>query len=173
MRGHITKAEKKEIGRLTRLRVRQSEIARRLGITAPSVSKAQRAMNLPTTLPWPDKKILELLKQEKGLYAIARELRVPVGQVTRVRQENNFQRQFNTGRASLDADLQGFIAAVKRRDDHAKHLAEKFHIGKVKANRLAHEILQTLKFRPGRAKPPLSSNFPQRHFVPSLRKRNV
>jgi hypothetical protein len=43
-------------------------------------------------------------------------------------------------------------------------LANKYGVGICKAQRLAHEVLVCPEFRAGASKPPLSSNFPQKHF---------
>jgi hypothetical protein len=56
-----------------------------------------------------------------------------------------------------------FIAALMVREDHVKRLARKYGVAFCRANRIAHEVLETIEFRPGLSKPPLSSNFPQRN----------
>jgi hypothetical protein len=61
-------------------------------------------------------------------------------------------------------NIPAFIQALKRGDDYIKRLAEKYGLGICYAKKLAHEVKATLQFRPGLSKPPLSSDFPQRHF---------
>src|SRR5690242_11120275 len=80
-RGHLTKAEKKQIRALTKKGVRQSEIARRLGITAPSVSKAQKQMGLPTRVPTPEAQILALFRQRVPGVEISKRLKCPANRV--------------------------------------------------------------------------------------------
>jgi hypothetical protein len=163
-RWHLTTAERKKIRELTRKGVRQSEISRALGITAPSVSKAQRAMGLPTRLMIPEKKILRLFRRGWGGYKISRHLRVPVNQVYAVAHRNRFRRKDGIGYPEPHGDVAGFIEALKRREGYIKTLAKKFGVGFCQARKLAHQTLGTYRFRPGASKPPLSSNFPQKHF---------
>jgi hypothetical protein len=157
-RWHVTDAEKAEIRRLTKAGMRQSEIARRLGITAPSVSKAQRANGLPTKLIWPETKIVSLFKRGWGGYRIAKHLHVPVNQVYSIAHAHHI----NNGWAKTPEENEArFIEALKRGDDYVKRLAIKYMVAFCRANRIAHEVLKTIEFRPGLSKPPLSSNFPQ------------
>jgi len=159
-RGHITAEEKAEIERLTRAGVRQSEIARRLGITAPSVSKVQRQMGLPTKLVWPEEKIVELFKLGWGGYKISKHLKVPANQVYKIAHKHGLN---NGWKQTPKENDERFIEALKRGENYAKRLAIKYGVAFCRANQLAHQILETPQFRPGLSKPPLSSNFPQRH----------
>jgi hypothetical protein len=81
-----------------------------------------------------------------------------------VAHKNGFRPKDAVGYPTPPENERAFIEALKRREDYAIRLARKYGVGICKANRLAHEILGTYRFRPGVAKPPLSSNFPQKHF---------
>ena len=164
IRWHVTAAEKKEIARLTRAGIRQSVIARTLGIGAPSVSKVQREAGLPTRLIVPEAKILKLFTRGWGGYKISKHLHVPANQVYRVAHKNNFRRADGIGYPEPHGDVAGFIEAVKRGDGYIKVLARKYGVGFCQARRIALEIRGVPEFRRGLAKPPLSSNFPQKHF---------
>jgi hypothetical protein len=143
--------------------IRQSVIARELKITAPSVSKAQRAMGLPTHLVIPEEKIMELFRAGWAGYKISKHLHVPANRVWETMHKHGFQREDRLGIATPPENIERFVEALKRREDHILRLARKYKVGLCKANRLAHEVLGCPEFRPGAAKPPLSSNFPQKH----------
>jgi transcriptional regulator len=96
-RWHLTDEEKQKIRELTLAGVRQSEIARQTNLTAPSVSRAQKAMGLPTHLPIPEKKIMSLFQKGWGGYKIARHLRVPVSAVYKIAHKNKFRRADSVG----------------------------------------------------------------------------
>jgi hypothetical protein len=164
IRWHLTKAEKQKIKEMTRAGVRQSVIARALGITAPSVSKAQRALGLPTRLAVPEKEIMQLFHQGWGGTRIAKHLRIAVSAVYKVAHKNDFRRPDGVGYPTNPENEAKLIEALKRKEDYSKRLAEKYKVGLCKTNRLAHEVLACPQFRPGVSKPPLSSNFPQKHF---------
>src|SRR5260370_30334791 len=168
IRWHLSDAERREIRRLTIAGVRQSEIARRLRIGRDSVSKAQRAMGLPTRLVIPEQKIMELFRRGWGGYRISKHLHVPANQVYAVAHKNNFRRADGAGYPTPKENERCFIEAVKNRDNYIKHLAKKCGVGICKAHRLAREVLATPRFRPGASKPALSSDFPQRHFDPKM-----
>jgi hypothetical protein len=163
IRWHLTAKEKAKIRRMTLKGTRQSVIARTLKLTAPTVSKAQRAMGLPTHLTVPEEKIMELFRKGLGGYKIHRVLKVPVNQIYRVAHENKFRRADGFGYPTNPENEARFIEAVKNREDYVHNLAIKYRIGFVKAGRLARQILGTVRFRPGASKPPLSSNFPQKN----------
>jgi DNA-binding CsgD family transcriptional regulator len=167
-RWHLSETEKKEIARLTRAGIRQSEIARIMHLGAPTVSKAQREMGLPTRVPIPEEKIMELFRRGWGGVRIAKHLKIAVSAVYKVAHKNKFRRADNVGYPTPPENLARFIEALKRREDYAKRLAKKYKVGLVKANRLAHEILACPEFRPGLSKPALSSNFPQKHYDPKI-----
>jgi predicted transcriptional regulator len=162
-RWHITADEKNKIRELTLQGVRQSVIARTLGIAAPSVSKAQRAMNLPTVLVWPEAKIMELFRAGWAGYRISKELRVPANQVFAVAHKNNFHREDKAGWKTPIANERRFIEALKKRENYIKVLARKYGMGFCRARKIAHQVLGTSEFRRG-VGPPLSSNYPQKHF---------
>jgi hypothetical protein len=96
-RGRVTDAEKTEIRRLTLQGMRQSVIARTLKIGAPSVSKAQRAMNLPTHIVIPEEKIMKLFRAGWAGYKISKFLVVPANQVFATAHKNNFHREDKAG----------------------------------------------------------------------------
>ena len=163
IRGHVIPAERDEIRRLTLQGTRQSVIARTLHITAPTVSKVQRSMGLPTHIVIDEKKIMELFEKGWAGYKIARELRAPANQVFAVAHKNNFHRADKAGWKTPEANVRRFIAALKRREGYIKTLAKKYGVGFCVARQIAHEVLGTVEFRRGMG-PPLSSNFPQKHF---------
>jgi hypothetical protein len=167
-RWHVTPNEKHQIRRLTLRGVRQSVISRKLGISAPSVGKAQIAMALPTHLVWPEKQILQLFKSGWGGYRIHRHLHVPVNQIYAIAHRAGFKRKDGIGYPEPRGDVSGFIEAVKSREGYIGHLAKKFGVASCQASKLAHEVLKTVQFRPGASKPPLSSNFPQKHYKRGL-----
>ncbi len=164
IRWHLSDAEKAKIRELTLAGVRQSEISRALGITAPSVSKAQRAMGLRTRLAWPEKKILRLFKRGWGGIRISKVLHVPANQVYRIAHDNHFRRADGIGYPEPHGDVAGFIQALKKRQGYIRSLAKAYGVGFCQAREIAHEVLATVRFRPGASKPALSSDFPQRHF---------
>jgi hypothetical protein len=172
-RWHVTDAEKAEIGRLTQAGVRQSVISRTLKITAPTVSRAQRAMGLPTLLPTPEKEIMRLFKRGWGGYRISKHLRVPANRVFAVMHKNGFQRADKLGIATPPENIARFVAALKRREGYIKTLAKRYGVGFCKARVLAHQVLGTVQFLPGASKPPLSSVFPQKNFDESAGKESA
>jgi hypothetical protein len=163
-RWHISSAEKAEIRRLTLLGTRQSVIARTLKIGAPSVSKAQIAMNLPTHIVIPEKAIMELFRAGWAGYEISKHLQVPANQVFAVAHKNNFIRPDKAGWHPPEANVRRFIEAINSREGYIRTLAKKYGVGFVRARRIAHEVLGTVEFRPGASKPPLSSTYPQKHY---------
>jgi predicted transcriptional regulator len=172
IRGHITAAEKTEIRRLTLAGTRQSVIARTLHITAPTVSKIQRSMGLPTHIVIDEKKIMELFEKGWAGYKIARELHTPANRVFAVAHKNNFHREDKAGWKTPMENERKFIEALKRREGYIRTLAKKYGMASCRARKIAHEILGTIEFRPGASKPPLSSNFPQKHFDVKMGKVN-
>jgi hypothetical protein len=162
---HNSAKERAKIKRLTLAGIRPSVIARIMHLTAPPVSKTQRAMGLPTCLPTPERETVELFTQGWSGKRIREHLGVPANRIWAVHKKYGFKKADGTGAAGRPkGDIRGFIEAVKRRDDYIKRLAEKYGLGICYAKKLAHEVLATLQFRPGASKPPLSSDFPQRHF---------
>jgi hypothetical protein len=167
-RWHLTDAEKEEIRSLTLAGVRQAEIARKMRIGRDTVGTWQVRMGLPTVPPIPEKKILELFRRGWGGYRISKHLRVPANQVYAVAHRNNFRRVDGIGYPEPHGDVAGFIEALKRREGYVKTLAKKYGVGFCQAGKIAHEVLACPEFRPGASKPPLSSNFPQKHFDAKL-----
>lgn len=167
-RWHVTADERKQIRRLTRAGMRQATIARIVGLTAPSVSKVQRILGLPTRVPTPEQEIVKLFANGWSGLKISKYLRCPANRVWAVRKKHGITRADGAGTQEPKGNIPGFVEALKRREDYIKTLAKKFGLGKCKANRIAHVVLATQEFRPGRCKPPLSSNFPQKHFTPRI-----
>jgi len=163
-RWHLSAKEKQTIRRMTKRGIRQSVIARTLGIKAPSVSRAQKQMGLPTRLVIPEKKILALFEEGWGGYKISRHLKIPRNQVYGVAHKNNFRREDGVGYPTDPVKQAAFVEAVKRKENYSKRLARQYGVGLCKANRLAKQILGIPRLRPGLSKPPLSSDYPQRHF---------
>jgi predicted transcriptional regulator len=163
-RWHLLDEERERIRQLTQQGMRQSKIARLLGVTAPTVSKAQREMGLSTRLPIPEKAIMDLFKKGWGGHRISKHLGVAVSAVYKVAHANNFRRADNVGYPTPPENEARLIAALQRKEDFANRLAEKYKVGKCKTHRLAHEVLACPEFRNGAVKPALSSNFPQRDF---------
>ena len=108
------------------------------------------------------KKDHAVIRERLGRYRISRHLHVPANQVYAVAHKNNFRRPDGVGYPTPPENEARFIAAVRAREDYSKRLARRYKIGICKANRLAHEILATHRFRPGLSRPVLDSNFPQR-----------
>jgi len=112
-RWHVTAIEREAIRRMTVKGVRQSVIARTLGIAAPSVSKAQRSMGLPTRLVIPKDEIMRLFRKGWGGYRISKYLHVPANQVYAVAHQNKFRRKDGIGYPEPHGDVAAFIQAVK------------------------------------------------------------
>ncbi len=167
-RWHLTIAEKRKIRRLTLKGIRQSVIARIMHLTAPTVSKVQVSMGLPTHLVIPEKKIMKLFQRGWGGYKISKHLHIPANQVYAVAHKNNFRRPDGIGYPTPHGDVDGFIEALKKKEGYIKTLAKKYGVGFCQARKIAHEVLVTARFRPGASKPPLSSDFPQKHFDPKM-----
>jgi hypothetical protein len=164
IRGHVTAAERDEIRRLTLQGTRQSVIARTLHITAPTVSKVQRSMGLPTHIVIPEKEIMKLFQQGWAGYKISKHLHIPANQVFAVAHKNNFHRPDKLGYKTPLENERKFIEALKRREGYIRTLARRYGMGLCRARTIAHEVLGTVEFRPGASKPPLSSAYPQKHF---------
>lgn len=162
-RWHLTPEEREQIRALTHERVRQSEISRRLGIWRGTVSKVQLEMGLPTVPPVPEAEIVALFHQGWAGYKIAKHLKVPANRVWEVMHKYGIHRADGTGCPTPKGDIEGFTQALKNRQGHIKPLGVRFGLGFCKANDIAHEVLETERFRPGPSKPPLSSNYPQRN----------
>jgi hypothetical protein len=163
-RWHLTAKEIKQIRKLTLQRVPQGTIASVMSVGRATVSKWQLRLGLPTRVPVPEAKIMELFEKGWGGYRISKHLHVPVNQVYGVAHRNNFHRKDGAGYPTPLENEMRFAAAVRKREDYIIRLARKYKIGICKAQRLAREILDTPRFRPGASKPVLSSDFPQRHF---------
>jgi hypothetical protein len=164
IRGHVTSQEREEIRSLTLRGVRQSEISRQLKIGRDTVSAWQVKMNLPTRLVWPEERIMELFRAGWAGYRISKHLHVPANQVFAVAHKNNFHREDKAGWKTPPENEARFIEAIMKREGYIRTLAKKYGVGFVRARLLAHKILGTPEFRPGAVKPPLSSNFPLKHF---------
>jgi len=167
-RWHLTRSDKMKIRRLTLKGIRQSTIARTLHIGRDTISKWQMRMGLPTRLVIPEAKIMELFRKGWGGYRIAKHLSVAVSQVYKTAHKNGFRRTDGVGFPEPHGDVAGFIEALKQRQGYIKNLRKKYGVGACQANKLAHNVLRTIQFRPGASKPPLSSTFPQRHHDRTL-----
>jgi hypothetical protein len=170
-RWHVTAEEKKEIRRLTRASMRQSEIASMLNISRDTVARWQLRMGLreawkglptrPKAETIPEARILKLFKRGWGGYRIARRVRVSVPKVYAIAHKHGIS---NGWSQTPKENEERFIEALKRREDYVVRLARKYKVAFCRANRIAHEILGCPDFRPGASKPPLSSNYPQRYY---------
>jgi hypothetical protein len=164
IRWHLTREEKRKIKQLTLRRVPQAQIARIMGITAPSVSRVQKQMHLPTRPPTPEKEIIKLFHEGWSGQKIHKYLRVPANQIYATFHKYGLRRNPTTPKENEER----FIQALKRREGYIKTLAKRYKVAFCRANRIAHKVLACPEFRPGAVWPPLSSNFPQRHFDPRL-----
>jgi hypothetical protein len=170
-RWHLTPEEKKEIARMTRAGIRQSEISRRLNIGRDSVSKAQRAMGLPTRLVIPEKQILRLFRRGWGGHRISKHLHVPANQVYAVAHRNKFRRKDGVGYPLSAQKRQQLMDDAALHVDHGNHLAEKRAVTPQTALRWIHRAVGPGRLRPGASKPPLSSAFPQKHHDKKIGER--
>lgn len=161
-RGHLTTKEKSAIRRLTKRGLRQSAISRKLGITAESVSRAQKSMGLPTRPVWPEVLIMLLFREEWGGYRIAKHLKVPVNVVYAVAKKHKFKRSDSAGCSIPKGNLAGFKEAVRRGDDYIRPLCGKYGVGICQGYKIAREVRGVPRFRPGVSTPPLSSDFPSK-----------
>jgi hypothetical protein len=172
-RWHLTDAEKQKIRKWTLARVTQAEISRRLHIGHPQVGKAQRAMGLPTRPPTPEKEIVKLFHEGWGGQRIHKHLRVPANQVYATFHKYGLRREDNVGYPTDPVKEAAFVEAVKRKENYSKRLARQYGVGLCKATRLAKQILGVPRLRPGLSKPPLSSDYPQKHFDRKMRRGTI
>jgi hypothetical protein len=162
-RWHLSDPERTRIRRLTLQRVPQSTIGRILGIGRDTVSKWQARMGLPTRVPVPEKKIMELFKKGWGGVRIAKHLKIAVSAVYKVAHKNKFRRADGAGNPEPKGDVAGFTEAVRRGQCYIKEGVRKYGVAFCQARKIAHEVRACPEFRRGLAKPPLSSNFPQKY----------
>jgi hypothetical protein len=169
MKRHLTNEEKKQIRALTHTGTPQATIARRLNMDLRTLNRWQVWMRLSARPPIPEEKIMALFQKGWGGYRIARHLKIAVSAVYKIAHKNNFRRADGIGYPEPHGNVAAFIEAIKARQGYIKVLAKKYGVGFCAARRIAHEALGCPEFRPGACKPPLSSNFPQKHFDHKLR----
>jgi hypothetical protein len=166
-RWHVTAKERRRVKELTLQRLTQADIARKLGLTAPTVSRIQKLLGLPTRIPTPatpESKIVEMFQAGCGGYEISRMLRCPANRVWAVRKKYKIPMPANgSGCHEPKGNIPGFLADLEKRAGYIKVLARKHGVGFVTARRLAHIHLACLEFRRGVGLP-LQSNFPMREF---------
>src|SRR6202021_2547199 len=117
-RWHLSAKEKQTIRRMTKRGIRQSVIARTLGIKAPSVSRAQKQMSLPTRPPTPEKTIVELFHKGWGGLKIHRFLQVPANQVYATFHKYGLRREDGVGYPTDPVKEAAFVEAVKRKENY-------------------------------------------------------
>jgi hypothetical protein len=159
----LTAQDRARIKQLHEAGLLQVEIARAIGRHCDSVRKVLQEMGLPTqrpATPVPEDKICELWHQGFGVPRIHEALHVSHRKVMATLKKLGLHRD----RPKLKGDVAGFIAALREKPDYITRLAKKFGLRESRAQIIAREVLATLQFRPGPSKPPLSSDFPQKHF---------
>lgn len=161
VRWHLTPREKTRIRRLTREGRRQSEIARIMGIGRDTISKWQVNMGLPTIPPVPEEEIVRLLRDGVGQNRIHKMLGVSQPIVHRIMVKHGIVHK--GGRLSPEL-REKVVAAIREGENYLNHLADRFGIAPQTIQRIAHEVRGVPRFKGGRVKPPLSSDFPQRYF---------
>ncbi len=155
IRWHVTLEEKREIHRLRRTGMTLTSIARRMHLTRNTVAKW--AGPKP---PIPEAAILDLIHQGIGQLYIHELLHVSVRKIHQVAVKHGIQ--YANAKTPKENE-ERFSEAVIRGENYIRTLAQQHRVAKNRAHKLAHEIRETIKFAPGPSKPPLSSNFPQRH----------
>jgi hypothetical protein len=123
-------------------------------------------MGLQTVPPIPEAEILKLLRDGMGQHRIHKMLGVSQPKVHAVMVKHGIQ---NGHATTPKENEERFIAALQRREGYIRTLARRYGVAFCRARRIAHEVLACPEFRPGASKPPLSSNFPQKHFDRELR----
>lgn len=161
IRWHLTPREKRRIRELTLAGVRQSEIARVMRVGRDTVAKWQVKMALPTVPPVPEEDIVRLLRDGIGQNKIHNMLGVSQPKVHEVMVKHGIVHK--GGRLSPEL-REKVIAAIREGENYLNHLADRFGIAPQTIQRIAHQIRRVPRFKGGRVKPPLSSDFPQRYF---------
>jgi hypothetical protein len=159
-RWHLTAEEIEQIRKLTLQGMRQGKIAKLLHLGRDTVGQWQVRMGLPTVPPIPEEEILKLFKLKWGGYRIAKHLHVPRNQVYAIAHEHGLTLGWSKTPPENEAR---FIEALKRGENYRIRLARKYGVAICRAREIAKQVLKTERFRPGLSKPPLSSDFPQRH----------
>ena len=164
IRWHLTDGEKETIRQLTLAGTPQATIARTLQMDLRTLNRHQVWMRLATRPPIPEKQIMLLFEKGWGGYKIAEFLGIAVSATYKIAHKNNFKRLDGIGYPEPHGNISAFIEDIKRGRGYIKELARKHKVGFCQARKIAHEIRACPEFRRGMAKPPLSSNFPQKHF---------
>jgi hypothetical protein len=154
-RGNITEKERRQIVALTRRGWKQVRIARKLGITAPSISKAQRAAGLPTRPRFaPDIFVVQFFQEGWPGRRIARHLHMPLERVYAAAHRLGFHYV-----KPLVGDGLAFVKDVKdvKKRDYVNRLAKKHGVAWATALRLAHRTTGIRRFKKGKGAPPLTS----------------
>src|SRR5258707_207068 len=94
-------------------------------------------------------------------------LRVPANELYAVFHKHGLRRNPTTPKENEER----FIAALKRGEGYIRTLRARYGVAACRANRIARVTLGTYRFRPGASKPPLSSDFPQKHFPKKMGKK--
>jgi transposase len=161
----VTPETKNRIRELTLFGRSQREIADALQLCRASVYRAQRSMNLtgqrhgpksPTLTPSQEKKVLSFLQSGMSTSKVARRLRIREWSVRLVILKFSFKRLPTVS----EATRANIVEEILARRNYATHVADKFDVPYKTVLRIARETLGVPRFRPSRATPPLSSDFP-------------
>ena len=104
-RWHVTNQERKQIKKLTMARVPQATIARLLKLGAPSVSRVQRSLGLPTVIETPEQEIVQLFAKGWSGLKISKYLRCPANRIWAVRAKHGITRADGAGSGSPKGNI--------------------------------------------------------------------
>lgn len=166
-RWHLSVEEKRQIAKLSAQGRSQTDIARAMHITRPTVELNLKKLGLPTRVPLlHQEKILALLTKGVERRKIARSLGVSYRKVYAFAREHGFAR---AKRQPLSSERMAWLCDdVANRRGSAASLAKKYSVPYKLVLQLAHSMLECERFLPIR-QPPLSSYFPMK----DLRRRKV
>jgi DNA invertase Pin-like site-specific DNA recombinase len=166
----LTADQQKQLRAMTKRGMLQTEIGEHFGVVRAVIGRWQQRLGLrepyqglptrPKTVEIPEEAIVKLFNLGLGGVRIAKLLHVSVPTVYKVAHKHNLSNGWQQTPAENEAR---FIEALKNREGYIRTLAKRYSVAFCRANRLAHEILGTYRFRPGAGKPPLDSHFPQCH----------
>ena len=150
----------------------QLYICKRLRLSRATVYRLQKQLGLclpkygprkPVLLPDDEMRVLALLASGLGTARIATRLGLSQYAVRKFAEEQGFHRRPALWRTLDPVTREKILQEIRTRQNFGIDLAEKFEIPYKVILKIAHEHLACVKFRPGRAAEPFSSNFPQRY----------
>jgi transposase len=162
---HGKKKLERRILRLTRCGRSQAQIVQALRSSRSTVHRVQKKWGVTAKQHGPrvpevsEAKILDLLRRGHDRKQIETMLGATEWTVRRIAEAHGITARKDPLSARERRQL---VQAIQRHDDYMIHLADKFGISYKRTRRMARETLGCERFVTSRAKPPLSSRFPQR-----------